>query len=190
MVEIGVRPLVHTPITPNQITTLRLLFGLGAAGMYSIGLEFWTYFASIVFVISILLDRADGILARLCGKTSPWGHTFDLISDSISNSLAFVGIGIGLRESDLGLLALPLGIIAGISISAVLWLVMRVENEKGSGAAELRGLAGFDPDDAMLFVPLAMLLGWGTYLIFAAAIGAPLFALFYFWKFRKILFAR
>ena len=94
MVEIGVRPLVHTPITPNQITTLRLLFGLGAAGMYSIGLEFWTYFASIVFVISMLLDRADGILARLCGKTSPWGHTFDLISDSISNSLAFVGIGI------------------------------------------------------------------------------------------------
>ena len=69
--------------------------------MYSIGTELWTYVASLVFVISMLLDRADGILARLSSQTTPWGHTYDLISDSISNSFAFVGIGIGLRESEL-----------------------------------------------------------------------------------------
>lgn len=158
--------------------------------MYSIGTELWTYVASLVFVISMLLDRADGILARLSSQTTPWGHTYDLICDSISNSFAFVGIGIGLRESELGFLAIPIGMVAGISISAVLWLVMRVEDQKGTGSAELGGLAGFDPDDAILVVPFAMVFGWGAYLIIAGAIGASIFALFFFWKFRKTLFGK
>ncbi len=140
-----------------------------------------------VFVVSMLLDRADGILARLSGKTSPGGHKFDLVADSFSNSLAFVGIGIGLRSSPLGELAIPLGILAGLAITAVLWLVMRAEEQEGSRAAELGGTAGFDPDDAMLAVPVAVLLGWGTELIVAAAFGASLFAVFFYFKFRRFL---
>ena len=186
----GVRQLVHTSITPNQITTLRLTTGVGAAMMYSIGLEFWTYVGSVVFVISIFLDRADGILARLRGSTSLWGHNYDLISDSISNSLTLIGIGIGLRNSALDIWAIPIGFIAGISISAVLWLVMRAESENGIRAVELEGRAGFDPDDAMVLVPLAMVLGWGTYLIIAAAIGSTLFTIVFFWKFREFLFRK
>lgn len=146
-----------------------------------------SYWASGLFVLAMLLDRADGILARLSGRTSAGGHTYDLIADSLSNSLAFVGIGIGLRDSELGLWAAPLGLIAGLSISAVLWLVMRAENQDGGRAAELEGAAGFDPDDAMLFVPLAMVLGWGVGLIVAAAVGATIFAVFFYWKFRSFL---
>lgn len=140
-----------------------------------------------VFVLSMLLDRADGVLARLSGKSSPGGHKFDLIADTLSNALAFVGIGIGLRHSPLGDLAIPLGIVAGIAIAAVLWLVMRVEEQEGSRAAELKGSAGFDPDDAMLAVPVAVALGWNTELIVAAAFGASLFAVFFFLKFRRFL---
>jgi len=135
----------------------------------------------------MLLDRADGILARLSGKTSPGGHKFDLIADSLANSLAFIGIGIGLRHSPLGELAIPLGVVAGLAITAVLWLVMRAEERAGSRAAELEGSAGFDPDDAMLAVPVAVLLGWGTELIIAAAFGASLFAVYFFFKFRHFL---
>ena len=138
-------------------------------------------------MLSLLLDRADGILARLTGKTSPGGHKFDLVADSLSNSLAFVGIGVGLRSSQLGELAIPLGIIAGLAISAVLWLVMRAEEQEGGRAAELDGTAGFDADDAMLAVPVAVLLGWGSQLIIAAAFGASLFAVFFFFKFRRFL---
>ncbi len=155
--------------------------------MFGVGQEFWTVAGSILFIVSMLLDRADGILARLSGKTSPWGHKYDLVSDSLSNALAFIGIGVGLRESELGFWAIPLGVLAGLSVTAVLWLVMRAEDQEGSRAAELEGTAGFDPDDAMLFVPVAMLLGWDLYLISAAAVGATLFALFFFWKFRKFL---
>ena len=82
-------------------------------------------------------------------------------------------------------LAIPLGVVAGLAITAVLWLVMRAEEQAGSRAAELEGSAGFDPDDAMLAVPVAVLLGWGTELIIAAAFGASLFAVFFFFKFGR-----
>ena len=157
--------------------------------MYSIGQDFWTYFASGAFVLSIVLDRADGALARISGKTSLWGHKYDLLSDAICNSLMFVGIGIGLRGSDLGLWAVPLGILAGLSVAAILFLVILAESHDGIRAAELKGAKGFDPDDAILLVPVAMAIGWGYYLIVAAAIGACIFSLFFYWKFRNILFA-
>jgi len=55
---------------------------------------------------------------------------------------------------------------------------------------DLRGVDTFtiDPDDAILLVPVAMVIGWGYYLIVAAAIGALFFSLFFYWKFRNILF--
>ncbi len=187
IVEVGVRPLAKTPVTPNQLTTLRLMGGIGAAACFSVGQEFWAIAGSVLFVLSLCLDRADGILARLTGKTTPWGHTYDLIADSASNSLAFVGIGIGLRGGELGLWSIPLGLVAGLAISAVLWLVMRAEDQAGDRAAELESTAGFDPDDAMLAVPAAVLLGWAQPLIIAAAIGATFFALFFFWRFRRFL---
>ena len=156
--------------------------------MYSLGQEFWSYIASALFVLSIFLDRADGILARMGGKSSAWGHKYDLISDSVCNSLIFVGIGIGLKESVLGLWAILLGFIAGFFISIVLFLVIRAENREGIRATELTGAAGFDPDDAMLLVPCAMAMGWDTYLIVMAAVCAPIFSLFFYWKFKDYLF--
>jgi len=161
--------------------------GLSAAACFAYGEVMYSMIGSGIFVVSMLLDRADGALARWSGKTSPNGHKYDIIADSLSNALAFVGIGIGQRHSQLGDFAIPLGIVAGIAITAVLWLVMRAEGQEGSRAAELKGSTAFDPDDAMLAVPAAVLLGWSAELIVAAAFGASLFAGFFFLKFRRFL---
>ena len=59
------------------------------------------------------------------------------------------------------------------------------ENRKGPRAAEIKGVAGFDPDDAMLLVPIAILLGWSEGLLLAAAIVAPQFTLFFYWLFLR-----
>jgi len=158
--------------------------GLAAAAGFAIGVPFWTYAASGLFVLGVLLDRADGILARITGRTSERGHRFDLLADALCNALTFVGIGIGLRESWLGNWAMALGVIAGVTVSAVFWLVVRAEAAAGNRAAELHSAAGFDADDAMLLVPLAMALGWGVWLLCTAAVGAPVFALLFFWRFR------
>ncbi len=186
-VRVLVRPLAKTPVTPNQITVLRLLTGLAAVFCFAIADPVrWIYWGVGLFVLSMLLDRADGELARLTGKYSAFGHKLDLISDALINGLVFVGIGWGvMRTTDLGVWALAMGVAAGAGVATILWLVMRMEAADGERAGELEGAAGFDPDDGILAVPVAMLFGLGYWLIIAAAIGAPGFAIYMFWKFRR-----
>ncbi len=183
-----VRPLAGTPVTPNQVTTARLATGLAAALMLAIGSEPWPDLAAGAFVLAMVLDRADGDLARMTGKTSPGGHTYDLVADATCNGLIFFALGISLRAGAFGSWAILMGAVAGLAIVAILWMVMRIEEANGARAAELGGAAGFDPDDAMLVVPLAVWLGGSTILLAAAAVGAPLFGAFFAWKFRAILF--
>ncbi len=189
-VRVAVRPLVKTPVTPNQITALRLISGLGAAALYAIGTAPWTHVGGALFVLSVLLDRADGELARLGGKTSPGGHAFDLIADAVCNALVLVGIGWGLRQGVLGPGAVPMGIAAGAAVAAIFWMTMRIEEAAGAGAAELGSAAGFDADDAVLVIPIAMWLGGGVPLLTAAAAATPAFAVFYFLRSRRRLSAR
>ncbi|KAF0112786.1 MAG: CDP-alcohol phosphatidyltransferase [Rhodospirillaceae bacterium] len=178
-----VRPLVGSSVTSNHVTTLRLVVGVGAAAAaaYENGREL----AAGLFLVSMILDRADGELARLSERKSAFGHKYDLVSDTVTNALIFIGLGIGLRNGVAG--AVAMGIVAGVSVAAILWLVMRVENVAGARAAELGSRAGFDPDDGMLAVPLLMGLGGSVPLLYAAAVGAPVFAVFFFWRFRRYL---
>jgi len=178
--RVAVRPLVGTAVTPNHLTTLRLATGLAAAGALAAGASPWQHVGAAIFVVSLVLDRADGELARLAGKTSPWGHTYDLIADAAADALVFVGLGVGLRESAaLGQWAIPMGMVAGISVAAIFWLVMRVEALEGERAAELPSIAGFDVDDSILIVPIAVWLGGSVPLLVAATVAAPAFAMFF-----------
>lgn len=187
IVRVAVRPLSRTAVTPNQVTSLRLLGGLAAAVAFAEGSDLWARWGGLIFLASMLLDRADGELARLSGKTSPLGHIYDLVSDSLCNALAFAALGLGLYRAGLDPWFLLLGVTAGLAIAAILWLVIQVERLEGARGAELQGAAGFDPDDAMLVVPLAVWSGIADWLIAAAGVGAPLFALFMFVKFRRAL---
>ena len=182
-----VRPLVDTPITPNHITTLRLAGGIAAAAAVASGTDEGFQLGALLFVVSFVLDRADGELARLSGKTSAWGHMFDLWSDAACNALIFIGLGIGLANGGLGAWATPMGFLSGGAIAVILWAVVRVEAQDGARGAELGSIGGFDPDDAVLFVPLALALGWAEPLLQVAAVAAPVFAVLFLWIFRTQL---
>ncbi len=182
----GARILAHTPVTPNQVTTLRLALGLAASGLFALGPE-WNLPAGLTYLASMIFDRMDGTLARLTGRTTPWGHRYDLAVDAICDAVVFVGIGWGLQGGSLGGWAPVLGAVAGIAVSAIFWLVFRVEAVRGPRAAELGSRAGFDPDDGLLAVPLAAFAGLTQPLLIAAAGIAPLFAGFMFWKLRAAL---
>jgi phosphatidylglycerophosphate synthase len=176
-----VRPLVATRITPNHLTTLRLLTGMAAAAAFAVGTRRWDIAGGVIFVLSAFLDRADGELARLSGKTSKLGHRYDLASDVASNVIAFAGIAIGLSHGPLGASALAMGVIAAAAVGAIFWLVTLMDG--GSGEA-FPGAAGFDPDDALFIVGPAAWLGLLEPLLFAAAVGAPVFLLFALWRYR------
>lgn len=179
------RPLARSPVTPNQVTTLRLAAGLAAAAALAEGGADWRNWGAAIFALAMFLDRLDGELARLAGKTSPWGHRYDLFSDASANALAFLGLGIGLRAGEFGAWAPAMGLIAGLAVAAILWLVVRKESHHGPRAGQLDSAAGFDPDDAMIAVPVMIWLGLSDRLLVAACLGAPVFAIYMVLRFRK-----
>lgn len=180
------KPLMATgsSITPSQVTVVRMATGIAAAAAFAIGpspwLDLpWWQIGAVLFILSMVLDRGDGDYARQSGQTSAAGHKFDLIADAVCNAIIFVGLGIGLRGGEWGMLAIPMGVLAGASVTFILWLVMRMESLAGARSAELGSFMGFDPDDAILAVPILVLLGYQEPLLVAATIGAPGFALLF-----------
>jgi len=190
LVTIGVRPLVHSPVRPNHITAARLATGISGALMFAWGTQEADLGGAVMFVLSMLLDRADGVLARLQGSMSPGGHLFDLIADAMVNGLTFFGLGVGARFMGLGDWTILIGLEAAGAVLAMLWMVSRIEARAGSGAVGLHSVAGFDPDDAMLAIPVIVVLGGKLLLILVAAVGASLFALAFALLRRKALWGR
>ena len=168
------RSLARTRITPNQITTVRLMTGLAAAGGFALG-GGWRALGAGLFLVSLLLDRADGELARLSGKISVGGYRYDLTCDCIATVATFIGLGIGLRGA-LGPLALMLGVAAGTSVVAVFYQinVLKVATTSGPGVGG-RPLA--DADDAMVGLPVLIWLGMSKLALVLAGTATPVIVL-------------
>jgi phosphatidylglycerophosphate synthase len=176
LVGYGVRPLARTRITPNQVTAARLVTGLAAAAAFAGGDAAWSHAGGGLWIVSMLLDRADGLLARLTGTSSAWGHVFDLSADFAVTTLLFVGMGLGLRGGSLGTLAAALGVVAGLAIALIFWLVYRIDSLLPGRAAAVPTAGGFDADDTLFLVGPVAWLGWLQPFLVAAAIGAPIAA--------------
>jgi archaetidylinositol phosphate synthase len=182
-----VRPLVGTGITPNHITTARLITGLMAAAALLPGDVTWTWWAGWLWLLSAFLDRADGELARVGNMASLEGQAWDYQVDIIVNPTFFVAIGIGLRHSLLGGYAIPLGIIAGGSIFLGAYWSKALELRQGPSVKAYSGAFGFDLDDLLyLFAPLAWL-GWLMPIMVGAAIGGTLMALLTAWRLYRLV---
>lgn len=177
LARVLVAPLRDTWVTPNHLTTLRLATGLGACALFTQSdprLDVW---GGILWVLSTLLDYADGELARASGKSSRFGHLYDYATDVLCNALFFVSIGIGLCDSVLGWWAVPLGSLAGTSIVAASMLAEAIEKRDASGTKLVPSAGGFDLEHIMYLFGPAAWLGLLLPLLVGAAIGAPLAAL-------------
>lgn len=174
LVRALVRPLASTPVTPNHLTTARLLTGLSAAAAFATGEDSWIRTGALLFILSMAFDRADGELARLSGKSSRVGHFYDLATDAVCNAAVLAGIGVGLRAGTFGDWAVLMGFAAGLSVASIFCMVMWIEKRLGHGSGAFDARFGIDPDDAMIVVPIVMWLGYGEALLLAAAVMAPL----------------
>jgi archaetidylinositol phosphate synthase len=184
-----VRPLVRSAITPNQITTLGLAVGLLAALLYAQG-NWAVHLGAACFVLSFWLDHADGELARMTGRTSPFGHYCDLAAGGCVLVAVFVGIGIGTADGALGAWAPMLGAAAGLATAAIFVLRMELERRAGKTAVRQPNLLGFELEDLMYLLGPVTWLGVLQPFLLLAGIGAPLFALFVLWECRRLLARR
>lgn len=176
-----VRPLVRriapTGVTPNQLTTVRLATGIASAAAFAMGTGGCDVLGGVVFLVSMLFDRADGELARQTGQMSKGGHRYDLITDCVADAIVFLGIGIGLTMRDGGLAPILLGVVAGLGIGILFWQLNVLKVVELSDYAMRRGGVVIDPDDALALVPVLVWLGVAWPMLIAAAIITPAIAM-------------
>ncbi len=176
-----VAPLQQTAVTPNHITTLSLLTGLAAAGLFAAGGAL-AHLGAVMFVLALVLDHADGELARMTGRTSRFGHYYDLAADATVLTMVFMGIGLGLPSGALDGWAAELGVLAGVSIAIIISLRAEIERRLGKAATRQPNLLGFAVEDVLyLLVPITWV-GALEPFIALAGVGAPLYALWVLWQ--------
>ncbi len=185
LARVLVGPLKHTPVHPNHLTTIGVILGLTAAVLFAQGDPGLAAWAGLLFMAALFMDHVDGELARLAGKTSRFGHYYDHAT-AVTNYVAlFIGIGFGLERSVLGGWAVPMGILAGLSVGASFAGRLYIEERFGKEVVQQENVAGFEMEDALYIVgPVTWLGGLVPFLI-AACIGAPLFLLFVLWQIRR-----
>jgi phosphatidylglycerophosphate synthase len=186
-----VTPLKDSWVTPNHLTTLRLIVGLAGALAFVPGTWGWTNLAALLVILSNFLDHTDGELARLSNKTSRVGHLYDLASDAVVTVVLFCCIGIGVaanatRAMPFGVPAVVLGAVAGAAVALIFYLRMRLEEMLGKAGTGQTSVAGFETEDVLYLLPLVTLFSGLTPFLIAAAIGAPLFALLVVADFIKV----
>jgi phosphatidylglycerophosphate synthase len=86
------RLLMHTPVTPNQVSLVQPLFA--AVAGYAVTFDDWRYhlFAVAVFEVRSILDCVDGSLARAKRLSSPNGHAIDGIADWLGVVFLYLGL--------------------------------------------------------------------------------------------------
>ena len=182
--RVCVLPLINTSISPNHITVIRLITGLLACATFALKLNI---LGGIFWLISTFLDRADGELARISGKTTEWGHKFDYYCDTFITALFFIAIGINLRDNLSGYWSISLGICAALGvIFTEIYAEIIDQKKQSTGEKAYPGIMGFDFDDILyLFAPIVWL-NWHLPFLIGASIGAPAFAVFTWYSSKKI----
>ncbi|MBC6444546.1 MAG: CDP-alcohol phosphatidyltransferase family protein [Alphaproteobacteria bacterium GM202ARS2] len=185
-----VRAYLATPlkgvVTPNQVTTARLLTGLLACLLLADGTRLYDILGGIIWTIGCFLDRVDGELARLWHKTSTKGHIYDVASDALSTILFFVAIGYGSPHAPVFALnylpiypftdPLSMGIIAGVSVTAAFVFSQAINPLLPDNQKAWQGDGWMDLDDIPYFFGIIAFVDALDTLLLAACLGAPLFA--------------
>ena len=159
---------------PNHFTTLRLMVGMAGAVAFATGT--WPNLGAALVVLSNFLDHTDGEFARMSGKTSRFGHYYDLSADALVTVGLFAGICIGLAQGNDSLFEMVLGTLAGSAIALIFHLRNQIESAHGKGATRQPRWGGFEAEDVLYLMPLVTLLGGLHWFLYAAAVGAPLAA--------------
>ncbi|MBO0828828.1 MAG: CDP-alcohol phosphatidyltransferase family protein [Streptosporangiales bacterium] len=88
----------HTRVTPNQLSLLAFVLGLGSAGAF-LGAQYrWLVLGAVLFYLAFYVDCIDGKIARLKGTGSTWGQWLDFIFDRIRIFLCVLALIVGQYE--------------------------------------------------------------------------------------------
>jgi CDP-diacylglycerol--glycerol-3-phosphate 3-phosphatidyltransferase len=99
----SVTSLARTGITPNVLTTTGVSLCLAAAVLVPFedrGKLLFFWLAAGVFVVGSLLDILDGALARIGGKSTPFGAFIDSTTDRVGEGAMLAAIALVFARHD------------------------------------------------------------------------------------------
>ena len=94
-----VKLIYRTNITPNQITLVSLIVGILSGVSFGAGRRPEVILGGLIYGLSIVLDCADGQLARLKKNGTRLGRILDGLIDYLVTVAVYLGIGIGLAPA-------------------------------------------------------------------------------------------
>lgn len=193
--RILVKPLVKSPVTHNQLTTLTFITAISGAGMIASGEAVAINWGVGLFILARFLDHFDGELARQKGTTSKLGYYLDYIVGALSYGALFACLGIGLRSTEmnglnLGDWPLLLGLAGMLSAIASMFINIGIDKLQGDDetgeAIGYPGYAGFELEDGIYLIAPITWLGFLTPFFIVVSAGAAIYLLWSFWNLYRL----
>jgi phosphatidylglycerophosphate synthase len=119
------KQLVHTSVSPNEVSVAASLLGLLSAWLFAGGTHDAAVWGAIALQLSAILDAVDGDLARVMFKESVLGKWLDIVGDQVVHGAVFVAIGVGVYRAGSAAPVLPLAASAGVGVVISLIVVVR-----------------------------------------------------------------
>ncbi|PHX61459.1 MAG: hypothetical protein CK552_00635 [Actinobacteria bacterium] len=89
------RLAIRLGLSPNLITVISLLVGLGAAACFALGYRWPVVIGAVLLQLSLIIDCVDGEVARATRKFSALGAWLDASTDRVKEYLAYAGLAAG-----------------------------------------------------------------------------------------------
>lgn len=166
--------LVHTSVSPNQVSIVSVLIGMASAWFFARG-QF--LLGAIILQVCAIVDCVDGDLARALFKQSPFGKWIDLGGDQVVHFCVFAGLGLGVARTDPATPALLLGASAAAGVLLCFAVIMR-EMRRPPGTRNLlldKLLEAMANRDFSVLVLLLALIGRIDLFLWMAGIGVHVF---------------
>ena len=171
------KQLVHTSVSPNQVSVAASLLGLLSAWLFAGGSHETAVLGAIVFQLSAIFDAVDGDLARVMFKESALGKWLDIVGDQVVHVAVFVAIGVGLYRAGSAAPVVLLATSAGVGVVISLIVVVRGLKQlesRGNPRSQRLIESTANRDFSVLLIILALLdkLDW---FLWMCAIGVHIF---------------
>ena len=174
--------VVRSRITANQITLINGVIGL-AGGLFLSLPGYWPrLLGALLFLLCVIMDGADGEVARLKLQESSFGRALDYTVDNVVHVAIFTGMAVGLyRDTGHGryLLAL-LVLLAGFGLCALVvnrYILKRTTDELTRSSRVIRLMATLLTNRDFAYLVLAFsVVNRLSWFLLATAFGTYLFA--------------
>jgi CDP-diacylglycerol--glycerol-3-phosphate 3-phosphatidyltransferase len=91
------RGLLRLHVSPDAVTLVGTI-GTSAAALWFYPRQQWAL-GTLVILLFVFSDLLDGTMARLSGRSGPWGAFLDSTLDRVTDGLAFAGLVLGFARA-------------------------------------------------------------------------------------------